>query len=260
MTPDRWFTLVVSAVTFLLGGLLARHYYQRSNKLRKPTFILGGRELLSSPRLLSASVKMIHGDVEVGANGITHAQLYFWNAGNSPILKSEVLEQYALSFPVRILHASLVKSNRDVVGIHVSASEYAVTIDFAVLEPGDGATLYIVYDGPANATIEFKGACLGSAKPTVLSGDPIYLTPKPKRLRDMGHSFVTSFGPLLVLVAVVMSARWAIRKLFGDHGVDVAGIIVGTGFIILLASAVVFSAWYQFKRLTSPGLPPDVKP
>src|ERR1700688_4722100 len=101
MTPDRWFTLVVSAVTFLLGGLLTRHYYRRSDKRRSPTFMLGSREALSSPRLIaSARIKMIHDGAEVGVNGITHAQVYFWNAGNLPILQSEVLERYTLSLPV----------------------------------------------------------------------------------------------------------------------------------------------------------------
>jgi hypothetical protein len=180
MTPDRWFTVFVSLITFLLGWLIARNYQRRSDRRRIPTFMLQARQSLASPSLtVQGGVKVIHEGAEVGANGITHLNVYFWNAGTLPILQAEVLEPYTISLPVKILRYSVVKSSRDVAGIHVSVSGGTLTLDFAVLEPGDGATLYLVYDGPADVKIEFRGACLDAAKPKILD-DPIYLVPRPK--------------------------------------------------------------------------------
>jgi hypothetical protein len=261
MTPDRWFTVFVSLITFFLGWLIARHYQRRSDKRRIPTFMLQARQLLASPDLISGGgLKVIHEGAEVGLHGITHGNVYFWNAGTLPILHSEVLEPYTISLPVRILRYSLLKSSREVVGIHVSLSGCTITLDFAVLEPGDGASLYIVYDGPPDVSIEFKGACLDAAKPKILLDDPIYLVPKPKRLGQMWQGALKGFGPPLAFLVVVIGGRWAISKLFGEHALDIAGIVIALLFGIFVLALVGFVLWYHFKRLTSPYLPPDVKP
>jgi hypothetical protein len=261
MTPDRWFTVFVSLVTFFLGWLVARHYQRRSDRRRIPTFMLQARQSLASPSLISeGGVRVIHEGAEVGANGITHGNIYFWNAGTLPILQSEVLEPYTISLPVQILRCSLLKSSREVAGIRVSVSGCTLTLDFAVLEPGDGATLYIVYDGPANANIEFGGACLDAAKPKILLDDPIYLVPKPKRFTQMWQGTLKGFGPLVGLMVVIFAGRWTVSKLFGEHGLDIAGIVLGLLVGAFFVFLIIFVLWYHFKRLTSPYLPPNVKP
>ena len=84
-------------------------------------------------------VKVIHEGAEVGANGISHGNVYFWNAGTLPILRAEVLEPYTISLPGRILRSSVLKFSREVAGIQLSVAGSILTLDFAVLEPGDGA-------------------------------------------------------------------------------------------------------------------------
>jgi hypothetical protein len=46
MTPDRWFAVIISSITFLLGALitwLVSRYHARSDKKRMPTFMMQWR-------------------------------------------------------------------------------------------------------------------------------------------------------------------------------------------------------------------------
>jgi hypothetical protein len=69
-----------------------------------------------------------------------------------------------------------------------------------------------------------------------------------------------AIGPLVGLMLVVFAGRWTISKLFGERGLDVAGMVLGTLFGALFVAVIGFVLWYHFRRLTSPYIPPDVKP
>jgi hypothetical protein len=117
-------------------------------------------------------------DLEVGHNGISEATIFFWNSGTLPILADEVLEPYTITIRnVPILAHSVLKSSRDVIGMKLSylgEDEDRLELGFAVLEPGDGVSIRLIFDGPPTSKIAFSGACLESRKPTVLEPDPIY--------------------------------------------------------------------------------------
>lgn len=60
-----------------------------------------------------------------------------------------------------ILDFSVPTSSRKSVDFRVDYDEGSVNVlrlSFSVLEPGDGATVRIVYDGPEETDIEFRGA------------------------------------------------------------------------------------------------------
>ncbi len=60
----------------------------------------------------------------------------------------------------------------------------SVMIDFAVLEPGDGVRLRIVFDGQSDSALTFGGSCIGSAKVRVLAPDPVYFISRNARFVD----------------------------------------------------------------------------
>jgi hypothetical protein len=204
-TIDRWLTVVgaIGIPSGLLSWLITRHYYKRADKKRTPTFVVQSTRALVEPGLAAIpGLAVHHKGLRVGANGITEAKIHFWNSGTLPILRDDVLDPYTITLPARILTHSILKSTRDVVGLQASVKDEnqpnVLTLDFAVLEPGDGATLWVVYDAPGNAGIEFNGTCLDARKPTVLPPDTIYSMPPFKRL---GQTYGRFF--LVILVPVV---------------------------------------------------------
>jgi hypothetical protein len=199
---------------------------------------------------------------DIGKNGIAEAKIYFWNSGTLPILQDEILDPYVISLPVRILAHRVLKSNREVVGFSVSheKSSNELALHFAVLEPGDGATLVLLFDGPRNTEIKFKGACLNAPKPTVLPPDPIYF--RPPGLRRFGETY----GSLLLIVLfpvvaafTVVGFGWVIQRIFGEHAVSMLRIIVLLFFAFIVLLGLLAASWQHFKRMTAPYLPPDVK-
>lgn len=258
MTIDRWITLVLAVVSWFV----ARYYYRRSEKKRVPTFILHSMRALAEPGLCGVGdFALSYRGAEVGRNGITEAKVNFWNSGQLPILEDEVLETYTISTPVRILTHSVLKASRDVVNLRpaLNESQTALALHFAVLEPGDGATLRFVFDGPRNTKIEFNGACLESRKPLVLSPDPIYSLPLVKRFNETYGTMIFPMMVPLVGGLLVWLFVWATSKFFGQRVLNILE-TVGVGFVVLvIALSVIMACWYQFTRLRAPYLPPDVK-
>lgn len=266
MTLDRWFALLIFIVGCVFSWLLARHYYRRSDKKRVPTFVVQSTATLSESVLPSiAGVKLTYDGEDIGKNGIADAKIYFWNSGTLPILKDDILEPYVISLPVRILAHSVSKTSREVVGFSVSheKSSNALKLQFTVLEPGDGATLVLAFDGPRNTEIKFTGACLDAPKPTVLPADPIYF--RPKGLRRFGDTY----GSLLLVLAAPLAAGaagglllgvgWLVRRLFGEQVLSVLQATLAIIVALVFLAAVLFGVWGHFKRMTAPYLPPDVK-
>jgi hypothetical protein len=163
---------------------------------------------------------------------------------------------------VRILTWNVLKVSRDVVGLLVSPTDEtlkALTLQFAVLEPGDGATLRVIYDGPRKTGMEFKGACLDAPKPTILPADPIYSVPRVKRFKE-------AYGDLLsialigaVLIPVIGGVGWVTRRWFGEHVQNILflGLFCGMGALALFG--ITYSFVTSLKRMTAPYLPPDIK-
>jgi hypothetical protein len=261
-TIDRWLTILGIVGSGLLSWIITRHYYRRSDKKRVPTFVLQSTSTLSESVLTRISgLKLTYDGEDIGKNGISDAKIYFWNSGTLPILQGEILEPYCISLPVRILAYSVLKSSRDVVGFSVSheKSSDALILQFAVLEPGDGATLVFVFDGPRNTEIKFKGACLDAPKPTVLPPDPIYALPRFKRFGETYGRLLFVLGVPIVATLGLYGIQRIAHRLLGQRGEDIVSMSIGIGFGLLFAFVIVVVLSQHFKRMTAPYLPPDVK-
>jgi len=250
-------------ISALLSWLISRYYYRRSEKKRVPTIIVQTTNTLSEAALTSVpEVTLRYHDLDIGSEGITEVKIYFWNSGTLSIRKDEVLEPYTVMLPGRILAHSVLKSTRAVVEMLLRTDTNApntLTFDFAVMEPGDGATVRVVYDGPRTKAIVVGGACLDSHRPMILPPNPIYSVPIAKRFRDT----YGGIGLLLLLVsgagATVAGLGWAIKRLFGERVVQIFALSFLGLLLVGAGAGVVISVWEHFKRMTAPYLPPDIK-
>jgi hypothetical protein len=222
MTLDRWLTVLGVLASGLLSWMVSRYFYRRADKRRTPTFVVKpGRISLSEAGLSRVEgLSLLHGGRQVGGDGITEAHVYFWNSGTLPILQDEILEPFTLSLPVSILHYSVLKSSRDVVGFRVSGSgdvpPKSLTFQFSVLEPGDGATIRIVYDGPVRTQIDFRGACLDAPKPTVLPPDNVYFIPRSDRIFQATVPWILMPIAAAVLFGLLLGLGWVAKRFVPD--------------------------------------------
>src|ERR1035437_2941426 len=265
MNVDRWVALISLVIT--IGAILFSIWaYRRGEKRRIPTVVTApAPEVLVKPvvsRLAGFSVTC--NGKPVGNNGITALFIYFWNDGELPILQSDVFSPYTIFFPkeARILDLAVTKSTRSILGIEAQVTSNgesdSVVIKFAVLEPGDGLKLQIIFDGPPDSQIIFGGSCIGSAKLRVLAPDWTYFVSRSKRFED-------TYMPLVVVLirGAIVGCLTGIINLIGRF-VNPSfkrplGIVLFVlfGFCILWAIGYVFYGWY--KKWTAASVPPEIR-
>ena len=266
MSVDRWLILISLVIT--IGAVLFSIWaYRRGEKRRIPTVVKAPAPEVLVKSVVSrlAGFSVTYNGKSVGNNGVTALFIYFWNDGQLPILQSDVISPYTVSFPkeVRILDLAVTKSTRSILGIEVQVTSNnsesdSVVIKFAVLEPGDGLKLQIIFDGPPDSQIIFEGSCIGSAKLRVLAPDWTYFVSRSKRFED-------TYMPLVVTVigAAIVGCLTGIFNLIGrfvnptfTHPLVIV-LFVLLGFCILWAIGYVFYGWY--KKWTAASVPPEIR-
>lgn len=162
-------------------------------------------------------------------------RVYFWNAGNTPITKVEILEPLTITLSVgsEILDAKTLKISRDLTFITFDARDdkrNTADVNFELLEPNDGAALQITYAGPRDAKLEFHGATIGAPQPSIKEV-PDYsqqivkgISPYTDSLSRYKNVIVyVSYGGLLIilLAATVPRARnFMYRTIFRSNKTD----------------------------------------
>ena len=262
MTPDRWIAAGSLAIG-IIGIAAAAFFHRRTEKKRVPTFMVNpSRRSLVQPELAKFDkFSLLYDGTEVGKRGITAIQVFFWNSGSLEILSSQVLKPYSISVSDgRILGWSIIKTNRGVLQpqlVRADENFNSLDLSFAVLEPGDGAIIEIVYDGPPAAKVEIDGVCVGSHRPMVLPSDGRSFSTRPKQ-------FLIAYTPVLMTLVIGAiafpifgGAFWLIQKLFGER----TSMIVGAGFLCCIVSSLIWNFIRdQYSRATRWYVPHDIRP
>jgi hypothetical protein len=89
------------------------------------------------------------------------ATIYLWNNGNAATHKQQILSQLKFVLPenTEILDAMILRTTRSIcdIQLHRLNSKNQISIDFNILEPGDGAAVQLIYAGDPNAAIKIDG-------------------------------------------------------------------------------------------------------
>jgi hypothetical protein len=262
MTLDRWIAAASLAIG-IFSIAIAVYFYRRTDKKRTPTFMVNpARKSLVMPELAKiGEFSLLYKGVEIGKNGITSTQIYFWNSGSLAIQSSEVLKPYSISVSgASILSWSIIKTNRDIIRPHIFKADETfdtLQLSFSVLEPGDGAVLEIIYEGPANAKIEIDGICIGSHRPMILPSDPVYFSTRSKQLFNVNRPLILSLLIAPPMTGMIFGVIWLLIKLFGEKTGGVIFFMIGSCFIAFLI--VVFIA-FNYSAATNKYIPHDIKP
>ncbi len=244
----------------VLGISLAIYYGRRAEKRRIPTFVIQpSPEVLIKEALLAYrgfSVKFHN--IPVIEQSVVAVHIQFWNRGSLPIIKSEILRPYKIVFPksCKFLDLAIVKQSRPEIQTKLCVDngdeQEFVSIDFNILEPGDGMTIHVLYNGPATAKFEFDGVCIGAPGPEVIDSayvrykHPLHIS-KPTRI---------SLGCYLVLLVVIFVYDHLIvpsHPLLARVGEVIGYVFLGLLGLILVAAISGFGYFQFFKTKRVPS-------
>jgi hypothetical protein len=168
----------IAVVTFIAGlvvaWFLAWYFGSQSLVTRIPTFAVDPvrATIVDAADTANSDIAVYYKGHPVGARAVSVIRLYFWNAGNTPIVRSEILRPLVITVGngAQILDAKILKVSRDVTGITFAAQKgtpASALLGFNIVERNDGAALQITYAGPKDAKLEFYGITVGAPTPSV---------------------------------------------------------------------------------------------
>jgi len=168
----------IGTIIGIIGLLAASVFYIRSKREKRFVFVNKENVVIDDRKNKFEKRLKITFD-EVNITRVTRSVFAVWNAGRSPIRKSDIAEGDPLrvEFPAgtRILTTSVDKISRDAIRIALGPSDSgsSVLVQFDFLDFRDGANFSIAHTAPAGSWA-FKGTVLGM----------------PEGLRDFGPSMI----------------------------------------------------------------------
>ncbi|WP_258807641.1 hypothetical protein [Pseudidiomarina sp. CB1] len=162
---------ILSFISILVGVIVSWHFYDKSQQYRNPIYAVddyprtvldfndGDRDL--PLKVISNTGEPIHEDIYIA----TH---YFWNAGQKPILDTDILEPFRIRFnpkEVTILDVSISKSSRPVVSCEITQIDSSTfQVAYRIMENNDGCAIDYLYIGKRIPSVEVTGEIIGVRK------------------------------------------------------------------------------------------------
>lgn len=155
---------VLGSIASVVSVVLAVYFYSASIGERKLTYYVHpAKTSLVSTANTSDFTALYKNSPITGS--VSVARIAFWNAGNEPIRKLDILKMLEINTEGgKILEASLTKQSRDVVNIRLfkdRLDDGVLNIDWNVLETNDGAVVQIIYSGGINTPISANAVLVG---------------------------------------------------------------------------------------------------
>jgi hypothetical protein len=234
---DRLLTIIGIVLAVGAAWYFSWYFYKASLPTRIPSYLVDPvrAALAGGSGADTSDITILYKGSSIGKKAVNVVRVYFWNAGNTPITKAEILDPYAITISPdsEILEAKTLKVSRDLTFITCDPDEYkrnTANVNFDVLESNDGAALQITYAGPSDAKLEFHGATVGAPSPT-----PIEITDYSQKIFNSLSSlekvvsknkYVVSFsylGLVLILsspIIIPYVRNFIYRRLFRSKKTD----------------------------------------
>ncbi len=200
-----WFGIVGTVVTSI-SLVLALYFYQLSKITPRLTFGVHPLKTELQRPDYDKGLGFIYKGKPVDSESITSVQVSIWNAGTRSIRDSDVLGPVRLVMPDGsvILSVHVKKTSRSICGFERldNQEDYksgACRLKWAILEPGDGAVLQIIYAGSARHDPTLHGVVEGQRDGIVV--ERYDLTLDRTKILHSSMSIIRA-GSIIVLVAV----------------------------------------------------------
>lgn len=231
---------ISGAILGVVGIALSIYFYIATIAERRPIFLLDDTSravIASKQEIADSAIAVTRRDGKPITKDVNIAKFYFWNDGSLPIKHDEVLK------PIRvyvengeILSFKLLRITREVTGAKaVQSAPDSLILSASILEPSDGLSGQIIYEGPRDAKIKLEGviqgvgaiefcSCLVPKKPWfLLLSSVIYVALLAVILRDLishwrnkmaenKRKLVTLTAASLLLVGLVFSSLYRLHQ------------------------------------------------
>lgn len=257
---------VIGVVIGLIGITLAVHYHSQSIQERVPTFYVEPvrAKIFDATGQAPSELQVLHRGRAISERSVTAVQIYFWNEGELPIRKADILEPLAIELwpPAEILAAHLVKQSRKVINFSLGAvpesTSNRLPLSFDILEKSDGAAIQIIFAGEPDAPVALKGTIVGVGAPKLLSlskggGE----RPNPLVTFKLTQLMRNSLLAIGVVALLLIGALWLAVRRRGQKSVMKFGIFV-------IVTAIFFGIFwgmymaYDAEKTSSTGVPSGI--
>lgn len=159
---------LIGVVVGVAGLAASLYFYLAGQRYRAPTFIDDpDRTLIVARETISrAPLRVLRADGTPVSADVVSVRFYFWNDGNESIRSEHVLSSIRLRLAGRhsnILDYKILRASRAVCAVTLQREGATVLqLGFRILEPGDGITGQIIYEGDRNAQLSATGDIEGA--------------------------------------------------------------------------------------------------
>jgi len=271
---DNWL-----AIALALAGVASSYYfYLRGQEVRQPVFVVDPvRAYIFDSEAASDGLRVIAPqsddlkDTAVIEGDVTALRFYFWNAGNRPIRKEDILRRLRLSLgddQAQVLSVRLLKVSRaDIVDARLfSEEDRSVAVDFRILEQGDGFSGQIIFAGDPAAQLSVDGVIEG-----VHGIDDAYAMRTDLLVQKVGVFLgVVAFFAVVALVIMLWSRFVSPvgRRLLGPARWDRLGQVIGMGtaavvllgMVLLVVRALIKPPANEMQKFASSAVPASIRP
>jgi hypothetical protein len=212
---------ITLAVIFGLITTVALIVTLNSLRRKRPTWAVRGSTLIRLGQPTLPNLKILYGDQQV--QSVTVSRILFWNRGTEPILRENIPPDAPLTIrardEVQLLNVEVLQDTSGSGLFHHTedAARQVSTLDFAYLEPNQGAVLQVVHTGTSPEDVSVSGHVIGA-------GDPVQRRVRVNRYRFLPTS--AEFDRQLSPQAKWRIAFWLSLGLFV--------LLLGLGAVIVL--------------------------
>lgn len=240
----------VSLVIGVAGVALSIYFYFAQKEFKAISFIADSkRALLVSPKHLPTTrITLFDQDGKQIAGDVYSVDLYLWNSGTKTIDGPDVINPLIVDLPpgTRLLDLQPIHVSRQSV-THMVASALkrpdgdAIQFQFNTLEPSDGISVSLLYEGEEDADFLIKGGVKGIREITdskQIVNQEKWLVPWKEHLPDVAGAIlgIGSVG-LVIFLWNLLS-----RRFFPDRARDIkkaiAAIFISLFFLWLIVSSI----------------------
>jgi len=265
---------IFAVIIGILGLTWGIYSHLISIKRCAPTYFIhpGRTKIIDLTGPTHPNLQILYRGNLVSERNVTALRLYFWNDGQIPIKRTDILDTLRIEMqePAEILEARILKHSRSVIKFRTGSIQgkykNILPLSFDILEQGDGAALQIIYSGDPNANISIEGAIVGATNIKLLESSKVkklYKYPSPqesfKKERRGGYFLIgTGFVTSLLLgmpCFLAINKKLFLKKSLNEKAQQETrtmfflGLIIGA-IMILMGSYMIFT-----NRTLSPGVP-----
>ena len=156
---------IIGCIIGVVGIILAVYFYGKSTTTKDLTYYVHPARTAVVQAGQASSLKVTVGEESIQTD-VSAALVAFWNAGDEPIRKEDVLSPMEIKTDgaAPILEARLRKTSRDIVGLSLDESQLSkgvLRLNWDIMEEGDGAVVQLIYAGDTRNEITARATLIG---------------------------------------------------------------------------------------------------